>query len=159
MLCPLEWTLEEGFVGIYWKDCVWGLNAVWCLPAQPVMLWKYPSGISSQYHHSTGGQWELTWGLFLSIRSSSCGDLLTPGLSTLILSPCSHLSACGIWAESSPPCFWKGGWFLLQTSSGTLLRFLKLIAAMNGRLRRLQRLISLLSFFFSALFQLLIWCE
>ena len=130
MLCPLEWTLnhlhlEEGLVGGLWQDCLWGLNAVQCSPAQSVRPVSCENTCWVLGCHSVGGQQELTCGLFLSNRSSSCGGLLTPGWSMLILSPCSHPSACGIWAESLPPCFWKGGWSLSQTSSGTLLHFVK----------------------------------
>lgn len=76
--------------------------------------------------------------LFLSDRSSSCGGLLTLDLSMLISSPCSHPSVCGIWAESLLLCFWKGGWSLSQTSSGTHLPLLTWSAAKEGRLRRLE---------------------
>lgn len=154
MLCPLEWTLdclhlEEGFIGGLWKDCVWGLNAVQCLPVQSVRLVSCENTCWVLACHRVGRPWELTCGLFLSNRSSSCGGLLTLGLSMLILSPCSHPSVCGIWAESSPPCSWKGGWSLLQTSSGTLLHFLKQNAAKEGRLRRLQWCVCFVLFFFS----------
>lgn len=151
MLCLLEWTLdhlhlEEGFMGGLWKDRVWGLTAAWCSPGVSeaascentcwVLAW-----------HTLGEQQELTCALFVPNRSSSCGGPLTPGWSTLISSPCSPPSACGTWAESLPPCCWKGGWSLSQTSSGTLLHFLKESAGKEGRLGRLQLQSSLLCSF------------
>lgn len=145
--------------GSLWKVCVWGLKTKWCLPAQPVMLvsclhtCQGPAPTAS----ADGESW-LACGLSLSKRSLSCGGLLTPGLSTLILSPCLHPSACGTWAGSSPPCSWKEGWSSSQTSSGTLLHYFQQNAAKEGRLRRLQRLFALFFFLFCS-FPTYIWCK
>lgn len=159
-LCLLEWTLDclhleedlwEAFGKTMFEDLLLrgahqeSVRAASCENTCWVLAW-----------HTLGEQQELTCALSVPNRSSSCGGPLTPGWSTSISSPCSPPSACGTWAESLPPCCWKGGWSLSQTSSGTLLHFLKESAGKEGRLGRLQLQSSLLCSFSSLPFSNLV---
>lgn len=153
MLCLLEWTLdrlhlEEGFMGSLWK-AVFESSGLCDTHQQWVRGASCENTCWVLAWHTLGGQQELTCAPFVPNRWSSCGGPLTPGWSMLTLSPCSPPSAWGTWAESLPPCCWKGGWSLLQTSSGTLLHFPKEDPGKEGSLGRLQWQISLLRSFSS----------
>lgn len=115
----LEENLWEAFGRFVFEG--WTTSGVCQHSRQCLWAAKIPVRALLPQHPTADGESWLTCGLSLSKRSLSCGGLLTPGLSTLILSPCLHPSACGTWAGSSPPCSWKEGWSSSQTSSGTLL--------------------------------------